>query len=81
MKPKKIKHEDKKQVLEALVRFYNLRPDEYGLMERNQKVYEEYCELVKSILKDTSKTLLDFGTGSWRIVEQFAKIGFQNPDS
>ena len=41
MKPKKIKHEDKKQVLEALVRFYNLRPDEYGLMERNQKVYHK----------------------------------------
>lgn len=76
--PKRLKNEDKEAVLNSLIKFYNLRPDEYGLMERSQKVYEEYVDFIKATLKDKNLKILDFGTGSWRIVEQFAKIGFTN---
>lgn len=76
--PKRLKNKDRQEVLEKLIRFYNKRPDDYGLMERDQKVYSEYADFIKKFIKETDKIILDFGTGSWRIVDSLVKIGFSN---
>ena len=77
MKPKRLQPEDKQKVLEALIRFYDTRPDEYGLMERSQSVYDNYAKFINEKLPDKDIKILDYGCGSWRIPESIAKYDFK----
>jgi len=76
--PKRLKSEDKEEVLNKLIEFYNLRSDDYGLMERDENVYKEYADFINKKINDKNKTILDFGTGSWRIVKCLEEIGLKN---
>jgi SAM-dependent methyltransferase len=75
IKPKRLNQKDFKFVQQYLIDFYNERPDEYGLMERPQKVYEEYANFINTIVDNNSK-ILDIGSGSWRIPDEIAKYGY-----
>lgn len=74
---KKLDESNFEEVEEALIKFYNTRPDEYGLYERNQEAYNKYISNITPFLNKDSK-ILDFGTGSWRIVESIVNKGYNN---
>lgn len=76
MKPKRLKPENKTKIIDALIRFYNSRPDEYGLLERSQEVYDNYAEFINNKISDKNSKVLDFGCGSWRIPDAIAKYNF-----
>lgn len=73
---KELKKEDINDVKSALVRFYMKRPDEYGLLERNQNSYNMYASLIDKHAKTKQTTVLDIGSGTWRIPETIAQKGF-----
>jgi SAM-dependent methyltransferase len=75
MNPKRLPESDYYSVQQALIDFYNIRPDEYGLLERSQAVYEEYAKDINKIANKTS-SVLDIGSGSWRIPDEIAKYGY-----
>lgn len=75
IKPTRLPKSNFKLVQQSLIDFYNERPDEYGLMERPQKVYEEYANFINTIVNNNS-TILDIGSGSWRIPDEIAKYGY-----
>ena len=68
---------DYDSVLKALIEFYNERPDEYGLLERPQSVYEEYASLINKYVPEKASSILDIGSGTWRIPETIGKYGYK----
>lgn len=72
---------DKENINALLNEFYFLRPDSYGLMEREQIYYEQYAHIIKKYLNQKNPSLLDVGSGSYRIpmtiantIKNFEKI-------
>jgi len=75
---KRLYSKDFDYVNRLLIDFYNDRPDIYGLMERDQNVYDEYADFIAHYTTNMSgKTVLDFGSGSHRIPNALAKKGFK----
>jgi SAM-dependent methyltransferase len=77
LSPKRLKEEDYEKVQKALVDFYHERPDEYGLMERPQKVYQDYAEFIWKVVPNKNSSILDLGSGSWRIPDAIAEYGYK----
>ncbi|MCX7735186.1 MAG: class I SAM-dependent methyltransferase [Candidatus Kapabacteria bacterium] len=75
--PKRLYEKDYQSVINALIEFYNERPDNYGLMERPQEVYENYAKYINKYVQDKNSVLLDLGSGSWRIPDTIAGYGFK----
>ncbi|MCX7909571.1 MAG: class I SAM-dependent methyltransferase [Ignavibacteria bacterium] len=76
VRPKILKESNFKEISDALVEFYSCRPQEYGILERPQKVYEKYAEFISNIVKNKNSRILDLGSGSWRIPVEIGKFGF-----
>lgn len=74
---KRLKENKFKEITEALIRFYNLRPDSYGLYERNQNAYNDYAYFIEKYVTSKQDTILDVGTGAWRCVDTIAKKGYK----
>ncbi len=77
LSPKRLNEKDFVVVQNALVDFYNERPDEYGLMERPQKVYQEYAAFIWTVVPDKNSSILDLGSGSWRIPDTIGEFGYR----
>lgn len=75
--PKRLYEKDYQNVINALIEFYNERPDNYGLMERPQEVYENYAKFINKFVQDKNSIFLDLGSGSWRIPDTIANYGFK----
>ncbi len=75
--PKRLPETSYEDVQQALLRFYNLRPDEYGLLDRPQKAYDDYCKLIAKFTPEKNSTILDVGSGSWRLPDTIANYGFK----
>jgi ubiquinone/menaquinone biosynthesis C-methylase UbiE len=75
--PRRLYEKDFEQVINALIEFYNERPEIYGLMERSQNVYENYAKYINRYISDKNSILLDLGSGSWRIPDTIASYGYQ----
>lgn len=75
--PKRLYENEFEHVLELLVKFYNSRPDSYGLLERSQEVYEEYAKSIQAYVKPIDSIVLDIGSGTWRIPSTIAKYGYK----
>lgn len=65
--PEMMRAEEIESVREALIRFYEKRPDNYKLMERSQEAYEKYADFVREFAPRPDSRVLDLGSGSWRI--------------
>ncbi len=76
LRPKRLKPEHFQEVQSALVEFYSSKPEEYGLMERPQMVYEDYAKFIWRVLPDKNASVLDLGSGSWRIPDTIASYGY-----
>jgi len=63
------------QIAKMLKRFYEERPDSYGLMDREQAAYEAYAEVIK---RNTSPggRVLDLGCGTYRTPLLIHQRGF-----
>lgn len=77
IRPKRLKRYDFEKIQNALVDFYSERPEEYGIMERPQEVYEGYAKFISLVVQDKNSKILDLGSGSWRIPDTIAKYGFE----
>jgi SAM-dependent methyltransferase len=75
--PKRLKSYDFARIQNALVDFYTERPEEYGIMERPQEVYEEYARFISLVVQNKNSKILDLGSGSWRIPDTIAQYGFK----
>jgi len=75
--PRRLYKKDFDKVINALIEFYNERPETYGLMERSQQVYENYAKYINRFITDKNSVLLDIGSGSWRIPDTIAGYGYQ----
>lgn len=75
--PKRLKKADFDRIQKALIRFYSGRPEEYGLLERPQEAYDDYCALISEFCRIESASILDVGSGSWRIPETIAAKGYR----
>lgn len=76
MNPKRLYQNDFNNVLNALIEFYNERPDSYGMMERPNEVYENYKNFIVEQIANKDSKILDLGTGSWRAVNKIAEFGY-----
>lgn len=74
--PKRLYPKDYENVINSLIEFYNERPDNYGLMERSQAVYENYANYINKFVPNKHSILLDIGSGSWRIPDTIAGFGY-----
>lgn len=75
--PKRLKRYDFEKIQKALVDFYTERPEEYGILERPQEVYEKYAQFISFVVQDKNSKILDLGSGSWRIPDTIARYGFE----
>jgi len=76
LRPKRLYEKDFDYVEKALVEYYTNKPDTYGLEERNQDAYIKYAKFIVETIKTENLDILDFGTGSWRIIDEFSKYKF-----
>lgn len=77
MRPIRLKEKDYTLIHNALVEFYNNKTEDYGLMERPQKVYEDYAKFIWKIEPIKNRKVLDLGSGSWRIPDTIAEFGYE----
>jgi SAM-dependent methyltransferase len=75
--PKRLHQKDYQFIQDALIRFYNTRPDEYGLLERPEAVYTEYAKFINNYTNNKDVIILDLGSGTWRIPLEIAKYGYK----
>lgn len=78
LRPKRLYEKDYDYVENALIEYYTNKPDTYGLEERNQEAYTNYAKFISETIKVENLDILDFGTGSWRIIDEFGKYNFKN---
>ncbi|MCX7880210.1 MAG: class I SAM-dependent methyltransferase [Ignavibacteria bacterium] len=76
LNPKILKEINFQEINDALIEFYSCRPREYGILERPQKVYENYAQFISKIVKNKNSRILDLGSGSWRIPLEIGKFAF-----
>ncbi len=67
--------EELKQIAQMLKRFYEERPDSYGLMDREQTAYDAYAEVIKRNTSPGGK-VLDLGCGTYRTPLLIHQRGF-----
>jgi len=77
IEPKRLPRLDYDKVQDSLIRFYNKRPDEYGLLDRPQTAYNDYSNIISKFCSDKNSVVLDVGSGSWRIPETIAAYGYK----
>lgn len=76
LSPKILKEKDKRIVQKYLIDFYNKRPDYYGFCDNRDEEYLEYAEFISEY--NTKGNHLDFGTGTYKIVEKLSHYGYDN---
>ena len=77
MKLKRIKSEEEKiRIEEILHKYYNERPDSYGLMDRAESEYEEYVAVIRKWTPEKGK-VLDLGCGTYRTPQMIQQLGFE----
>ena len=59
-----------------LIEFYTTRPNIYGNWDGRDEVYKEFAEFINSKV-DTKGKHLDFGTGTWKIVDAISNHDFK----
>jgi ubiquinone/menaquinone biosynthesis C-methylase UbiE len=67
--------EELKQIAQMLKRFYEERPDSYGLMDREQAAYDAYAEAISRNTSPSGK-VLDLGCGTYRTPLLIHQRGF-----
>jgi SAM-dependent methyltransferase len=63
------------QIAQLLKRFYEERPDSYGLMDREQAAYDAYADVIGRFTAPRGK-VLDFGCGTYRTPLLIHQRGF-----
>jgi ubiquinone/menaquinone biosynthesis C-methylase UbiE len=76
LNPKRLHKSDYNKVLNALIDFYSKKDESY-LEERAQQDYEDYADRIADIIAPSDKTILDLGSGNWKIPETLGKRGFK----
>jgi len=76
LNPKRLYIRDYEKVFNALVNFYSKKDESY-LEERVQQDYEDYADRIAGILPPNEKTILDLGSGNWKIPDALGKRGFK----
>ncbi len=78
MSLRRVKSQDElQQISHMLKRFYEERPDSYGLMDREQAAYEVYAEVISRNTSAGGK-VLDLGCGTYRTPLLIHQRGFRS---
>jgi SAM-dependent methyltransferase len=76
MRPRLLHLEDVQSTEAALARFYNRRPDSYGLEERDAAEYQSYSRFVSENATRPDLACLDLGCGTHRTPVMLSTQGF-----